>query len=132
MFIRFKLKSYFKSHVYLIASLVSWTVDEGHYQIYLDGALNNEGFNLSRSKPIEGNGIFIIGQEQDSIGGTLTHLFQKHIFIVFQQVDSVNLNHLSAKFLFSIFGIESSTPSRSVNITELVTHIRGTFTRGLI
>lgn len=43
---------------------------EGHYEIYLDGALSVEGFNLSRSTPIEGNGIFIIGQEQDELGGS--------------------------------------------------------------
>lgn len=43
---------------------------EGHYEIYLDGALSVEGFNLSRSTPIEGNGIFIIGQEQDNFGGS--------------------------------------------------------------
>ena len=36
--------------------------------------MNKEGFNLSRSKPIEGNGIFIIGQEQDNIGGKFNNL----------------------------------------------------------
>lgn len=52
-----------------IFNLVSWTMFEGHYQIYLDGKLNVEGFNLSKAVPIEGNGIFIVGQEQDSLGG---------------------------------------------------------------
>lgn len=51
--------------------LVSWSMEEGHYEIYLDGILNVEGYNLSRSTPILGKGIFIIGQEQDSIGGKL-------------------------------------------------------------
>ena len=49
--------------------LVSWTSTEGRYEIYLDGNLNADGYNLSRSNPIKGNGIFIIGQEQDSFGG---------------------------------------------------------------
>lgn len=44
-------------------------MDEGHYKIYLDGLLNLEGFNLSKSKPITGKGIFVVGQEQDSVGG---------------------------------------------------------------
>lgn len=44
-------------------------MNEGHYQIYLDGSLNVEGFNLSKALPIAGNGIFIIGQEQDNLGG---------------------------------------------------------------
>lgn len=45
-------------------------MDEGRYEIYLDGALNAEGRNLSRSIAIEANGVFIIGQEQDSLGGS--------------------------------------------------------------
>lgn len=48
---------------------MSWSADEGRYEIYLDGALNVDGRNLSRSTPIEANGVFIIGQEQDSLGG---------------------------------------------------------------
>lgn len=47
----------------------SWTMNEGHYEIYLDGNLHVQGYNLSKSTPIDGNGVFIIGQEQDSIGG---------------------------------------------------------------
>lgn len=48
---------------------MSWTKDEGYYEIYLDGALNVHGHNLSRSMPIAAEGIFIIGQEQDEFGG---------------------------------------------------------------
>lgn len=44
-------------------------MDEGHFEIYLDGVLNIQGYNLSRSTPIAGNGIFVIGQEQDNFGG---------------------------------------------------------------
>lgn len=44
-------------------------MDEGSYEIYLDGSLYTEGKNFSKSKPIAGGGIFIIGQEQDNIGG---------------------------------------------------------------
>lgn len=48
---------------------VSWTMNEGQYEIYLDGSLFTTGKNLSKSKPIIGDGIFIIGQEQDNLGG---------------------------------------------------------------
>lgn len=44
-------------------------MNEGFYEIYLDGDLYTQGYNLSRSAPIEGKGIFIIGQEQDRMGG---------------------------------------------------------------
>ncbi|XP_058442915.1 sushi, von Willebrand factor type A, EGF and pentraxin domain-containing protein 1-like isoform X2 [Malaya genurostris] len=48
---------------------VSWTNQKGLYEIYLDGDLHTTGYNLSNEKVIEGDGLFIIGQEQDSLGG---------------------------------------------------------------
>lgn len=92
--------------IILIPKSVSWTANEGQYEIYLDGALNVQGFNLSRSTPIKGQGIFIIGQEQDSLGGLTFVLALKidfHAFPSFQVV-SVNLNHSSAKFPSWTFG----------------------------
>lgn len=47
---------------------MSWSTS-GRYEIYLDGTLNTEGFNLSRSNTVKGQGIFVVGQEQDSFGG---------------------------------------------------------------
>lgn len=44
-------------------------MDLGRYEIFLDGSLNADGYNLSKSIPIKGNGIFVIGQEQDNLGG---------------------------------------------------------------
>lgn len=44
-------------------------MNEGNYEIYLDGSLYTEGKNLSSSKPINGGGVVIIGQEQDVVGG---------------------------------------------------------------
>lgn len=63
--------------------LVSWSADEGHYQIYLDGSPNVEGFNLSLARPIAGNGIFIVGQEQDTIGGKVNFLDHHKYFVNF-------------------------------------------------
>lgn len=87
---------------------MSWSIEEGHYEIYLDGALNVEGFNLSKSVPIIGDGIFIIGQEQDSLGGkhnsnNYYHYYHYYYFL-FQEV-SVNPNLLLERFPTWIFGI---------------------------
>jgi hypothetical protein len=56
-------------------------MDEGHYEIYLDGLLYTEGKNFSKSKPIAGEGIFIIGQEQDNVGGERPSSYFKNIDI---------------------------------------------------
>lgn len=56
-------------------------MNEGFYEIYLDGNLHIQGYNLSKSVPIGGNGVFIIGQEQDSIGGNIFDSVHDLIFI---------------------------------------------------
>lgn len=38
---------------------VSWSSDGGYFEIYLDGYLHTHGFNLSDSKPVSGNGVFV-------------------------------------------------------------------------
>jgi hypothetical protein len=48
---------------------VSWSSNEGLFEIFLDGELNTEGYNLSAGNPVPGNGVFIIGQEQDILNG---------------------------------------------------------------
>ncbi|XP_055618198.1 sushi, von Willebrand factor type A, EGF and pentraxin domain-containing protein 1-like [Toxorhynchites rutilus septentrionalis] len=48
---------------------LSWISQMGLYEIYLDGELHTTGYGLSSGKAIEGNGLFVIGQEQDSLGG---------------------------------------------------------------
>ncbi|KAG4075716.1 hypothetical protein HA402_003541 [Bradysia odoriphaga] len=47
---------------------VAWTRDNGFYEIHVDGSLHHTGYNLSENNFIESNGVFVIGQEQDSIG----------------------------------------------------------------
>jgi Pentaxin family len=44
-------------------------MSEGFYEIYLDGTLHVSGYNLSKNAVIEGKGIFVVGQEQDNVGG---------------------------------------------------------------
>ncbi|XP_055523737.1 sushi, von Willebrand factor type A, EGF and pentraxin domain-containing protein 1-like [Wyeomyia smithii] len=48
---------------------LAWTNQRGLYEIFLDGELHTTGYGLSSGKYIEGNGLFVIGQEQDLLGG---------------------------------------------------------------
>lgn len=51
---------------------LTWTSHKGVYEIYLDGELHTTGHDLSAGKVIEANGLFVIGQEQDSLGGSFS------------------------------------------------------------
>ncbi|XP_059167874.1 sushi, von Willebrand factor type A, EGF and pentraxin domain-containing protein 1-like [Physella acuta] len=46
-----------------------WSSNKGDWLLYVDGVLRDQAYDLSPSKPIPGNGSFIIGQEQDVMGG---------------------------------------------------------------
>lgn len=48
---------------------ITWSSRTGDYHIYLDSSLVNNGTDLSKSKIINGRGTFILGQEQDALGG---------------------------------------------------------------
>ncbi|XP_051979787.1 adhesion G-protein coupled receptor D2 isoform X3 [Xyrauchen texanus] len=48
---------------------VSWVGNTGKWTIWADGTNVGSGSSLNSSSHIEGNGLFIIGQEQDSFGG---------------------------------------------------------------
>ncbi|KXJ84393.1 hypothetical protein RP20_CCG009862 [Aedes albopictus] len=48
---------------------LTWVSSTGLYEIFLDGELHTTGYGLSSGRSIEANGLFIIGQEQDSLGG---------------------------------------------------------------
>ncbi|XP_053687129.1 sushi, von Willebrand factor type A, EGF and pentraxin domain-containing protein 1-like [Sabethes cyaneus] len=48
---------------------LTWTNQRGIYEIFLDGELQTTGYDLSSGKTIEANGLFVVGQEQDSLGG---------------------------------------------------------------
>ncbi|XP_055850418.1 sushi, von Willebrand factor type A, EGF and pentraxin domain-containing protein 1-like, partial [Episyrphus balteatus] len=47
----------------------SWTSENGYYELFFDGRLEHAGMNLSAGQHIPGDGIFIVGQEQDRLGG---------------------------------------------------------------
>lgn len=43
---------------------VTWRMENGYYEIYLDGRLVSSGVDLNSNGEIQGNGLLIIGQEQ--------------------------------------------------------------------
>lgn len=51
---------------------VTWTSYIGRYEIFIDGVLRDAGLDLSAGMLIEGNGTIIVGQEQDTIGGSFS------------------------------------------------------------
>lgn len=48
---------------------VIWKSYSGSWSIYLDGVLRDSGVGLSLNSNVSGGGKFILGQEQDSVGG---------------------------------------------------------------
>ncbi|KAM7420924.1 hypothetical protein PAMA_015231 [Pampus argenteus] len=48
---------------------VTWTTRDGHWEAYQDGVQRGSGINLSPWHPIKPGGVFIMGQEQDTLGG---------------------------------------------------------------
>ncbi|XP_046702577.1 neuronal pentraxin-2 isoform X2 [Silurus meridionalis] len=48
---------------------VTWLARDGIWEVYQDGAKRGSGENLNAWQPIKPGGVFILGQEQDSLGG---------------------------------------------------------------
>ncbi|KAM9475724.1 adhesion G protein-coupled receptor D2 [Clarias gariepinus] len=51
---------------------VTWRKSDGLWNIYVDGEKRDSASDKASSRDIYGNGIFILGQDQDSFGGTFT------------------------------------------------------------
>ncbi|XP_039287385.1 sushi, von Willebrand factor type A, EGF and pentraxin domain-containing protein 1-like [Nilaparvata lugens] len=48
---------------------VHWTALGGFWNLYLDGILKESGSGLSNNSNIPGNGVIVVGQDQDRVGG---------------------------------------------------------------
>lgn len=48
---------------------VTWSTRDGLWEAYQDGVKRGSGENLSPWHPIKPGGVFILGQEQDTLGG---------------------------------------------------------------
>ncbi|XP_071337901.1 adhesion G protein-coupled receptor D2 [Trachinotus anak] len=54
---------------------VTWRRSSSHWAIYVDGDRKDMGTGTDTSRDIHGDGIFILGQDQDSFGGNFTEPF---------------------------------------------------------
>ena len=48
---------------------VSWESSSGHFKVYKDGALVKTMDNIKTGEKFNAGGIWVIGQDQDSLGG---------------------------------------------------------------
>ncbi|MBN3299243.1 NPTX2 protein, partial [Amia calva] len=48
---------------------VSWSTRDGQWEAFQDGVKRGAGENLASWHPIKPGGVFILGQEQDTLGG---------------------------------------------------------------
>uniref|UniRef100_G3PC99 Si:dkey-283b15.2 n=1 Tax=Gasterosteus aculeatus TaxID=69293 RepID=G3PC99_GASAC len=48
---------------------VTWSTRDGQWEAYQDGVQKGSGIDLSPWHPIKPGGVFILGQEQDTLGG---------------------------------------------------------------
>ncbi|CDQ67168.1 unnamed protein product [Oncorhynchus mykiss] len=48
---------------------MTWSSHDGHWEAFQDGVKRGSGENLSAWHPIKPGGVFILGQEQDTLGG---------------------------------------------------------------
>ena len=48
---------------------VTWESSNGHFKVYKDGDLVKTLYNVKTGETFNAGGIWVIGQEQDSLGG---------------------------------------------------------------
>ena len=58
---------------------VSWRNSDALWVIYVDGEMRDTGTETDPTREIHGEGIFIVGQDQDSFGGDFTEPFVGNI-----------------------------------------------------
>ena len=92
---------------------VTWRSSDGDWKIYKNGKMADKGKDLSRGLKIEANGILILGQEQDTLGGGFSgsEAFRGKLFnlnIWNEYFDQIQVNELMANCDSSSFNFESS------------------------
>ncbi|XP_056136813.1 neuronal pentraxin-1-like [Lampris incognitus] len=48
---------------------ITWTTRDGMWEAFQDGVMRGSGENLAPYHPIKPNGVLVVGQEQDTLGG---------------------------------------------------------------
>ncbi|XP_068617019.1 adhesion G-protein coupled receptor D2 [Brachionichthys hirsutus] len=76
---------------------VTWSQSSGHWAIYVDGDSRDMGSSTGTSRDIFRDGIFILGQDQDSFGGNFTEPF-------FGNITDLNIwnTHLEKRHVVSL------------------------------
>uniref|UniRef100_A0A3Q1I9Q2 Uncharacterized protein n=1 Tax=Anabas testudineus TaxID=64144 RepID=A0A3Q1I9Q2_ANATE len=75
---------------------VTWDRSSGQWAIYVDGDRKDMGSGTDTSKDIHGDGILILGQDQDSFGGNFTEPFFGNITDLNVWNMSLETTHVSA------------------------------------
>lgn len=75
---------------------VTWGSSSGHWAIYVDGDKKDTGSSTDTSRDIHGDGIFILGQDQDSFGGNFTEPFFGAITDLNIWSTSLEMRHVTA------------------------------------
>ncbi|XP_042344820.1 adhesion G-protein coupled receptor D2 [Plectropomus leopardus] len=75
---------------------VTWRQSSSHWGIYVDGDRKDMGSGTDTSRNIHGDGILILGQDQDSFGGNFTEPFFGNITDVNVWNTSLETRHVRA------------------------------------
>lgn len=75
---------------------VTWSGSSNNWVIYVDGERKDMGSGTDSYRDIYGNGILILGQDQDSFGGNFTEPFFGNITDLNVWNISLELRHISA------------------------------------
>ncbi|KAK5870496.1 hypothetical protein PBY51_003438 [Eleginops maclovinus] len=75
---------------------VAWRLSNGHWAIYVDGDKKDMGSGSDTSRSIYGDGILILGQDQDSFGGNFTEPFFGNITDLNVWNMSLEIRHVRA------------------------------------
>ncbi|KAJ0019639.1 hypothetical protein NQD34_007208 [Periophthalmus magnuspinnatus] len=83
---------------------VTWTQASEQWVIYVDGERKDAGSGAETSRDIHGDGIFILGQDQDSFGGNFTEPF-------FGNITDLNVwnTSLEARHVRALYGCASGS-----------------------
>ncbi|KAM6930225.1 adhesion G protein-coupled receptor D2 [Xenentodon cancila] len=80
---------------------VTWRRSSNHWAIYVDGEMKDTGSATDTYRDIYGNGILILGQDQDSFGGNFTEPFfgnitDLNVWNIFLETKHINALNLCA------------------------------------
>ncbi|XP_031643182.1 neuronal pentraxin-1-like isoform X1 [Oncorhynchus kisutch] len=105
---------------------VTWSTRDGEWEAYQDGVKRGSGENLSAWHPIKPGGVFILGQEQDTLGGRFdaTQAFMGDISDL-----QMWANVLTAHDIYSLASCNSHLSGDVITWSENVVELHGGVTK---